>query len=115
MADEKLIKVCPRCGSEDFTYKTTGEAAMPFPTCRNCDYTDNFVEVPKETQEEIQKKYAAGKSTVKPTFESVGPYPIWTKMYYPKILLKLGLVLLAILFIVMLLGIFGIIDLTTLI
>ena len=108
MADEKLIKVCPRCGSEDFTYKTTGEAAMPFPTCRNCDYTDNFVEVPKETQEEIQKKYAAGKSTVK-------PYPIWTKMYYPKILLKLGLVLLAILFIVMLLGIFGIIDLTTLI
>ncbi|MFH1391742.1 MAG: hypothetical protein ABIH20_05510 [Candidatus Diapherotrites archaeon] len=111
MVEEKLIKVCPRCGSGDFYYRSSRVAAI-FPTCRDCGFTDHFIEVPKEVQQEIQDKYAAGEITVKPRFEATALFPTRNEIFYPT-LAKIGLIVLAIAFALMILGMLGIIDLST--
>jgi len=74
MVEEKFIKICPRCGSDNFYYKSSKYGAM-FPTCRNCGYTDNFIEVTKEVQKEIQDKYTTDEPKPKPRFEGTSPLP----------------------------------------
>ena len=111
MSDKKLIRVCPRCGSADLYSKNWGKVSAPVPTCRNCEFTGQVFEVTKESQKEIQEKYAKGESRVKSSIGIANASLISIHSPWPR-LTKIGLIVLAIAFALMILGMLGIIDLS---
>lgn len=50
-----LIKICPRCGSEDVVWIIPQNWSMW--ECNNCSYTGAIIEVEKNVQKDIKKKW----------------------------------------------------------
>ncbi len=61
-SEDKMFKVCIRCGSADWYYDTIGisgtfASATNLIVCRDCGNRAMPVEVDRETQKEMKKKF----------------------------------------------------------
>lgn len=50
-----VIKICPRCGSSDIVWIIPQNWSMW--ECNNCNYTGTIIEVEKNVQKKIMKKW----------------------------------------------------------
>lgn len=63
MGQDKLIEVCPVCGSADLYYEAGGYAGAVY-HCKECGYVGAFVvEGNEEMVEKIKEKYKLEKKT----------------------------------------------------
>ena len=61
-SDFMLIKVCPRCGSDDIVWIIPQNWSMW--ECNNCDYTGAIIEVDEDVQKEIQSRWNEQKDVI---------------------------------------------------
>ena len=73
LENDSFIKVCPRCGSSNWTCRTTRQVT-PLITCKDCTFTGQAVEVDKKGQKELKKNFLEGKKTAEPSSETTQPF-----------------------------------------
>lgn len=85
MKENIFSKVCPKCGSNNWTYRTY-KASTNLITCRDCLYTGLPFETDEKGKQELQKRFKEGK-TVDSEFETIETFGFWKfpkKFLYPK-------------------------------